>query len=103
MDAFLTHMFKSLSSFVLGTGLFGLKEEAFLLLGFALLSRYSTTLIHDLLVVPRDSFVDFKGKLLASLMSLLKLILNSRGVSFLTVRLKAELNSLVVADDFLLN
>jgi hypothetical protein len=96
-------MLKSLSSLSLGTDLFRLEEEAFLLLGFALLSRYSTTMVHDLLVMPRDSFVDFKGKLFTSLVSLLKLILNSRGVSFLAVRLKAELNSLVVADDFLLS
>jgi hypothetical protein len=96
-------MVKSLSSLFLSTDLFRLKEEASLLHGFALLSRYSTTMVHDLLVVPRDSLVDFKGKLFTSLVSLLKLILHSRGVSFLTVRLKAELNSLVVADDFLLS
>lgn len=83
------------------TGLLGLKEKALLLDSFAFLSRDSTTVVHHLLVVLRDTLLGFKDKLFTSLVSLIELGLDFR-VVFLRLGLEAKLHSLVVVDDLLL-
>ena len=95
-------MVKPFSSLLLSTGLLGLKEKAFLLHSFTLLSRDSSAVVHYLLVVFRDTLVGFKSKLFTSLVSLIELGLNSRDVKFLRLGLEAKLHSLVVVNDLLL-
>lgn len=95
-------MIEPFSSLLLSTGLLRLKEEAFLLHGFAFLSRDSSAVVHYLLVVLRDTLVGFKGKLFTSLMSFIELGLDSRKVCDLRLGLEAKLHSLVVIDDLLL-
>lgn len=103
VDTFLTYIVKSLSTVLLGTELLGLDTQAHLGHGFTFLDRDSTLVFHHLLVVFRDSLLDFLGNLFTSLISFVKFGLVLGGINFLRVGLEAELDFPVVIDDLLLS